>query len=88
MESEFISLKLIGSEAEWLRNFLVNIPLGIKPTPSVSIHCNSQSALAITKNTSYNGKIRHVQLRNKCSKPIEKIWNYIYRLCEFRSDSS
>jgi len=40
MESEFVALKMAGSEAEWLKNFLANIPLGMKRTPSVSIHCD------------------------------------------------
>jgi hypothetical protein len=72
MESEFVALELTGSEAEWLRNFLANIPLGIKPTPSVSIHCDSQSAIAVAKNSSYNGKNRHVQLRHKVVKQLQK----------------
>jgi hypothetical protein len=72
MESEFVALELTGSEAEWLRNFLVSIPLGTKPTPSVSIHCDSQSAIAIAKNTSYNGKNRHVRLRHNIVKQLQK----------------
>ena len=38
MESEFIALELAGNEIEWLRNFLANISLGLKPTPSMSMH--------------------------------------------------
>ena len=72
MESKFVALELTGSEAEWLRNFLVSIPLGTKPTPSVSIHCDSQSAIAIAKNTSYNGKNRHVRLRHNVVKQLQK----------------
>nr|KYP54650.1 Retrovirus-related Pol polyprotein from transposon TNT 1-94 [Cajanus cajan] len=60
MESEFVALEMTRTEAEWLRNFLVNIPLGMKPTPSVSIHYSSQLAIAIAKNKSYNGKNRHI----------------------------
>ena len=40
MESEFIVLESAGKEAEWLRNFLSGIPLGMQPAPSVSIHCD------------------------------------------------
>jgi hypothetical protein len=29
MESEFIALKLVGNEADWLKNFLIKIPLGV-----------------------------------------------------------
>ena len=50
MESEFIALELVGSEAEWLRNLLANIPLGIKPTPSVSMHYDCKSAIVVAKN--------------------------------------
>jgi len=60
IEYEFVALEMAGSEAEWLKNFLANIPLGIKPTPSVSIHCDCQSAIAIAKNKNYNGKNRHI----------------------------
>jgi len=31
-EIEFVALEMDGSEAEWLKNFLANIPLGMKPT--------------------------------------------------------
>ena len=41
MESEFVALEMAGSKAEWLKNFLANIPLGMKPTPSISMHCDS-----------------------------------------------
>ena len=58
--SEFVVLKMDGSEAEWLKNFLVDIPLGMKPTPSVSMHCDFQSTIAITKNKTYNGKNRDI----------------------------
>jgi len=68
MESEFVAIEMAGSEAEWLKNFLANIPLGMKPTPSVSMHCDCQSTIAIAKNKSYNGKNRHIQLRHNLVK--------------------
>jgi len=72
MESEFVSLEMVGSEAEWLKNFLANIALGMKPTPSVLMHCDCQSAIAIAKNKSYNGKNRHIQLRHNLVKQLLK----------------
>ena len=36
MESKFIALESVGKEAEWLRNFLSRIPLGMQPTLSVT----------------------------------------------------
>ena len=32
LESEFVTLELAGSEAEWLKQKLTDIPLGMKPT--------------------------------------------------------
>ncbi|WVY98265.1 hypothetical protein V8G54_030416 [Vigna mungo] len=47
MESEFVSIEMAGNETEWLKNFLANIPLEMKPTLPVSIHCDFESAIVI-----------------------------------------
>jgi len=60
MESKFFSLEMVGSEIEWLKKFLANISLGMKPTSSMSIHC--ESTIVIAKNKNYNGKNGHIQL--------------------------
>ena len=52
MEYEFVALEMAGSEAKWLKNFLANFPLGMKPIPSVPMHSDCQ--LAIAKNKTYN----------------------------------
>ena len=72
MESKFIALELAGSEAEWLKNFLADILLGIKPTPSLSMHCDCKSAIAIAKNKAFNGKNRHIRLRHNVVKQLLK----------------
>jgi len=41
IELKFVALEMVGSEAEWLKNFLANIPLGMKLTPSIYMHCDS-----------------------------------------------
>ena len=61
MESEFIALDKAGEEAEWLRNFLEDIPNWPKPVPAVGIHCDSQAAIGRTMNVMYNGKSRHIR---------------------------
>jgi len=53
-------------------NFLANIPLGMKPTSLLFMHCDCQSALAITKNKTYNGKNRHIQLGHNLVKQLLK----------------
>ncbi|KAE8715787.1 putative mitochondrial adenine nucleotide transporter BTL3 [Hibiscus syriacus] len=54
MESEFIALDLAGQEAEWLRSLLADIPLWGRPTPPVSLLCDSQAAICVAKNQIYN----------------------------------
>ena len=70
MESEFIALESAGKEAEWLRNFLSGIPLGMQRTPSVSMHCNCQAAISIAKNKAFNGKNKHIRLRHEVMKQL------------------
>nr|XP_023909330.1 equilibrative nucleotide transporter 3-like [Quercus suber] len=64
MESEFVALENAGTEAEWLRNLLADIPKWDKPLPSISLHCDSQAAIACARNKIYNGKKRHIHLRH------------------------
>ena len=68
MDSEFIALESTSKEAEWLRNFLSGIPLGMQPTPSVSMHCDYQAAILISNNKAFNGKNKHIHLRHKVVK--------------------
>ncbi|GJU09291.1 retrovirus-related pol polyprotein from transposon TNT 1-94 [Tanacetum coccineum] len=55
MESEFIALDKCGEEAEWLRQFVEDIPRWPKPVTAISIHCDSQSAIGRAQSTMYNG---------------------------------
>jgi hypothetical protein len=64
MESEFIALDKAGEEAEWLRNFLEDVPNWSKPVPAICIHCDSQSAIGRAQNHMYNGKSRHIRRRH------------------------
>ncbi|KAK6160134.1 hypothetical protein DH2020_003515 [Rehmannia glutinosa] len=64
MESEFIALDKCGEEAEWLRNFLEDIPKWPKPVPAICIHCDSQSAIGRAQSNMYNGKSRHIRRRH------------------------
>ncbi|KAL6286505.1 hypothetical protein ACE6H2_010895 [Prunus campanulata] len=64
MESEFVALDKAAEEAEWLRNFLEDIPLWSKPVTAICIHCDSMAAQARAKNSVYNGKSRHIRRRH------------------------
>ena len=45
MESEFIALDKAVEEAEWIQNFLEDIPFWPKPVGPICIHCDSQVAI-------------------------------------------
>ena len=64
-------MELDGSEAEWLRNFLADIPLASKPIPSVAIHLTI-SLRYTAKNKTFNGKSRHIRLRHNIIKQLLK----------------
>ena len=68
MEYEFIALDKAGEEAEWLRQFLEDIPIWPKPVLEICIHCDSQSAIGRAQNDMYNGKSRHIRHRH-CNTP-------------------
>jgi len=70
MESEFIALEVTSSEAGWLKNFLAEIPIGTKPTPSVSIHCDCKSAIDNAKKARYSGKNRHIRMKHDVIKQL------------------
>ena len=72
MESEFIALELAGQEAEWLRSLMIDIPIWGKPTPPVSLHCDSQAAIGVANNNAYNGKRRHIRIRHSAVRQLIK----------------
>nr|GEW34792.1 zinc finger, CCHC-type [Tanacetum cinerariifolium] len=53
-------LEAAGKEAEWLKNFLHEIPLWSKPMALISIRCDSAATLAKAYRQMYNGKSRHL----------------------------
>ena len=64
MELEFIPLDKAAEEAEWLRNFLKDIPVWPKPVKTICINCDNMEAQARAKNNVYNGKSRHIRRRH------------------------
>ena len=64
MESKFVVLAETSKEAEWLRDFLLEILLISKNVSSISILYDSQATLARAYSVIYNGKSRHLSLRH------------------------
>ena len=46
IESEFIALAVVGKEAEWLRNMLLDIKLWPQLMPAISLYCYSQATMS------------------------------------------
>ena len=70
MESEFVALDICGEEAEWLRNFLEDIPKWTKPIPVICIHCDNQSAIDRTLNVLYKSKSRYIRRQHNTIKQL------------------
>ena len=65
MEAEIISLDTATNEAEFLKNLLCDLPLLNQPVPPISMHCDSQSAIAKVNSKNFNEKRRHLRVRHK-----------------------
>ena len=59
-EAEYISMAEAGKEMLWLKRFLDQ--LGMKQERYV-IHCDSQSALDLSKNVMYHSRTKHIDVR-------------------------
>ena len=64
MEAEYVALDKCGEEAEWLRNFVEDIPEWAKPVPAICLYCDNQSAIGRAHSVMYNGKSRHIHRRH------------------------
>ena len=64
MELEFVALAKTSKEAEWLKDFLLEISLTSKSVSSILIHYDSQATLAQAYNDIYKWKSRHISLRH------------------------
>ncbi|GKA14917.1 zinc finger, CCHC-type containing protein [Tanacetum coccineum] len=64
MEYEFMALTVVGKEAEWLRNLILEISLRSKPIAPISIRYDSAATLANAYSQMYNGKSRHLGVKH------------------------
>ena len=61
MDSKFIVFDKASEEAEWLWNFLKDIPFWPKPMAPICIHCDTQAAIGRAGSIMYNGKSHHIR---------------------------
>ena len=66
MEAELIALDTASSEAEWLRDLLMDLPVVEKPIPAISMNCDNQTVITKVNSSKDNMKsTRHVKRRLK-----------------------
>nr|GEU59126.1 hypothetical protein [Tanacetum cinerariifolium] len=71
-----------GKEAEWLKNFLIEIPLWSKPIAAIYIRCESAATLAKAYSQIYNEKSRHLGVRHSMIHELITNVDDIYRVCK------
>ena len=60
-KEEYMSVSLVGCQAIWMRGILEELKLPqIDPTV---IRCDNKSAIALTKNSVYHGKSKHIRIK-------------------------
>ena len=66
MEAELTALDTAGSEAEWLRHLLMDLPIVEKPIAAISMNCDNQTVITKVNSSKDNMKsTRHVKRRLK-----------------------
>ena len=74
MEAELTALDTAGSEAEWLRDPLIDFSVVEKPIPAISMNCDNQTVITKVNSSKDNMKsTRHVKRRLKS---IRKLRNF------------
>jgi hypothetical protein len=66
MEAKLTALDTAGTEAKWLREFLMDLPVVKKPIPAISMNCDNQTMITKVNSSRDNMKsTRHVKRRLK-----------------------
>jgi hypothetical protein len=62
MEAELIALDTATVEADWLREFLMDLPIVEKPLPTIMMNCDNQTVIAKVDSSKDNMKSsRHIK---------------------------
>ena len=65
MEAEFVALDIAGEHADWLRTFLLDLPIVKKPLPPISLHCYNKSTIDKARQTKDKPGKRFMKIRYK-----------------------
>jgi hypothetical protein len=73
MEVGLVALESATTEAEWLKELLMDLPMVDKPVSAIILHCDNQSVIIILGNANKNAKFsRRCETANQISKAFEK----------------
>jgi hypothetical protein len=56
MEAELVALELANTEAEWLKEILMDLPMVDQLVPAILLHCDNKSVMTIVGNAKENAK--------------------------------
>jgi hypothetical protein len=66
MKAELTALDTTGSEAKWLRDLLMDLPVVENPIPAISMNCDNQTVITKINSSKDNMKsTRHIKRRLK-----------------------
>ena len=63
MEAEFVAYSAAVQEAVWLRRFLQHLGITENTAEPVRINCDSQAAIAYTKDPKYHCRTKHMDIK-------------------------
>jgi hypothetical protein len=74
MEVELVALEMTTSEAEWLRELLMDLPIVSKPVPAILLQCDNESMITIVGSVKEILKsTRHVKRQIKIVRHLRHI---------------
>ena len=74
MEPELVALDTASVEAEWLREFLMDLSVVEKPVPVISMNCDNQTVIIKINNSKDNMTLtRHIK---RHLKSVRKLRNF------------
>ena len=73
MKAELTALDTAGSEAEWLRDLLMDLPVVEKPISAISMNCDNQTV--ITKVNSSKDNMKSTRYVKRRLKSVRKLRN-------------
>ena len=73
MKAELTALDTTGSEAEWLRDLLMDLSVVENPIPAISMNCDNQTV--ITKVNSFKDNVKSTRHVKRQLKSVKKLRN-------------